>query len=186
MRTYDGFFEYSVGMNIVFLTGYVVDDPQILGKGAGEFIWFRLAVPNPDYSKQWLFISVRSRAQLGHTIWENVHKDDVVAVVGRIYSGSKKRDDANLNAEKQFSYVIADRVSGCFPVQLEKDPRYVRVRTDLWNRIAALVPECDARVLPPAARRDLLALFGKKAGWEEDVEDVQVDQKSTEHDTEEP
>jgi hypothetical protein len=169
----DLLYNHSVGHNFVFFSGIVVKAPAVWGRRTTEEVWFRLQVQRMDEPNDKLFVSVSARAQLGRTIWENLHVGDVAAVTGRMRTG---RAGAH-----QFNYVVADRVSGNFPVKLDSDPRYMRIRTDLWNRIAKLVGDQDLEVIPPKARQDLLALFGKHAGWGDDVEEqVAVDQPPAE------
>jgi len=156
-------YEYVDGQNFIFVTGRVIKPPRIVGKRTKEFVWFRMRAPNPDNPGQNLFVSVRARAALGYSIWENIGVGDLVAVVGRLYSAKV--------AKGQFNYIVAERVSGSFPVHVERDRRFVRVRVDLWNRITKVVGDVDLLVVPPKVRRDLLELFGKQAGWEDDVEE---------------
>lgn len=157
-------YEYAVGQNFVFLTGKVTRHPRLVGAKGHESLWFRMSVPNLDNPKQWLFISVRCRADLATWAWQNLHVDDIVAVVGRIYTGKLRKSDLADDPDRKrghHPYVIAERISSSYPVQLEQDPRYVRVRRDLLDRIAEFLPEIDLTEVSEATRKRLMDRLAK-------------------------
>lgn len=164
-------------MNFVLLSGKVVREPRIGGGGHLESVWFRICVPNQDNPRQRLFISVRARGELAAHVWENVALGDEVALTGRIYSARMKKP--GMPYAKQFVFVVAERVSSSYPVQVDLDSRFVRVRVDLWNRMTKCIEGMEPNTVPEKQRRELLAqlhkIMGLDATIEEEVENDRLD-----------
>ena len=166
-------YEYSQGINFLQLSGKVMREVRIAGKKGREFAWFRMCVLNQDNPGQKLFISVRSRGALAHHVWENIAMGDEVAICGRIWSMRmfKSFREGEPKVWRQVIYVDAERVSGSYPVQLDYDSRYLRIRIDLWNRMCKMIPEAAAEEVPYRARKDLMAVWDEVAEWYRDVTD---------------
>lgn len=156
-------YEYGTGINFVVLSGKVVREPRVHWSGNIQFVWFRLCVPNLDNERQRLFIPVRSHAELAEHVWSNVSIGDEVAVTGRIYSMRR--------GKAQFVALIAERVSSSYPMQLDLDARFVRVRVDLWNRMTSCIESMEPHKVPEKQRRDLLAQFRKMMGMQDTIGD---------------
>lgn len=170
-------YEYSLGINLVMLTGRVTREPRVAGFKHHEMTWFRISVPNQDNPGQKLFISVRCRGALAHHAFENVAKGDDVAVVGRIWSMRmfKPTERGGQPIWRQVIYLDAERVSGSYPVQLDYDSRYIKIRIDLWNRMCRLVPEMAEDQIPARERRELYDLWDQAAEWYAECHDEVAD-----------
>lgn len=142
-------YEYCQGMNFSLLSGKVVREPRAAGVDGSEYVWFRMCVPNQDNPRQRLFLSVRSHGALAIHVWENVTIGDEVVVVGRIWSAKR--------GKSQFVFMAAERVSSSYPVQLDVDPRFVRVRIDFWNRVSGVLEGMPAGKIPEPQKKKLLA-----------------------------
>lgn len=160
-------YEYSVGQNMIFVTGRCTRSPKVSGFKDREMVWFRVCVPNFDNPGQKLFVPVRSRGALAIHAYENVMKGDDVAVVGRLWSGKMYRPmRKGQNPQwRQFTFIDAERISSAYPIQLESDPRYIRVRIDLWNRMCCLAPDMQANDVPARRRADLVKQWEDVARW---------------------
>ena len=150
-------YSYALGMNFCVLSGRVVRRPMTAGLKRREWVWFRLGVPNQDRRGQWLFIPVRTSGALAYFTFANIDKGDTVCVMGRMWTGSirPKGPDGRRTERKQFTFLVAEQVSPSHPVLMDKDPRYVRVRIDLFNRMASASEEMHPMRIPEANRRDL-------------------------------
>lgn len=155
-------FEYCLATNFVMLTGKVTREPREMADGI--FVWFRMVVPNQDNERQRLFITVRTRKDVAIHVWENVAVGDEVAVVGQLWTAKRQR--------VQFVFVDAERVSCSYPVQLDLDARFVRVRADLWNRMAAMVEDAPAAKVPERKKRKLLADIARLTGMDVTIEEA--------------
>lgn len=175
---WNSLYEYGTGMNFAMFTGKVIRKPMAAGFKHKEMVWFRLSVPNLDNPGQKLFISVRARGALAHHVWENIARGDEVGVTGRLWSMRMFRPLPKLGPKvwRQVIYVDAERVSGSYPVQLDYDSRYLRVRADLWNRMCSLVPDMAEQKIPARQRRDLMAVWDEVSAMYTGVEpEVDVD-----------
>lgn len=172
------FYEYGLGHNLCVLTGTCTREPKLSGPEAREFCWFRISVQNQDHRSQWLYIPVRARGELAIHAWENVAVGDTIAVVGRIWTGKMFRPYRGTGPSiwRQFIWLEAERLSSTYPVQLDVDQRYVRVRVDLWNRMCQMAPEHGELEVPSNRRRDLAAEWEKHKNWYDQVlTDVEQD-----------
>lgn len=164
-------FEYCIGHNFVFVTGKVTRKPRLVGSTKTKQTWFRMCVPNQDLRDQKLFLTVRCKNELGLVIMENLQIGDIVAVVGQTWTakpGSRRKHPVN--------YLLAERISSPFPVAIDSDPRFVRVRWDLWNRIVKIIGRHDLRAVPPRARAKLLEKFAEYGGLGDDPTNVVDDE----------
>lgn len=180
---YNPVYEYGLGHNLTVLTGTCTREPKLAGHERHQFCWFRLCVQNQDHRRQALFIPVRSRGDLAVHCWENVAVGDQLCVVGRIWTGRMYRPVRGKGPSiwRQFVYLEAERVSSSYPVQLDRDPRYVRVRQDLWNRMCQLAPEGSEMQIPANRRQELLDKWKEAAGWYDGIE-TEVDQDEGDQD----
>jgi len=162
-------YEYALGTNLVLLTGTVTRDPVCRGSGSKQFVWFRMCVADQDSIGRRLFIPVRCTRLQGAFAWQNIVAGDQVAVVGQMWSARR--------SGSQFVYVHAERVSPNFPVLADIDPKYVRVRSDLWNRIAELMGGDDLPLIPNKRAEELLRRFAEERGIGDDegVQDAAED-----------
>lgn len=166
-------FEFCLGQNLCVFTGRVTRVPlPIKSRDDGLAAWMRMCVPNQDNHKQRLFLSVRISGALAQHAIDNVQDDDVVAVVGRLWTKKRRVRGTDGTVERPFQYLEAERLSSNYPVQLDRDPRFVRVRHDLWNRVASLVGRDDLMEIPEDKRAELLKLFGQMAGETEELDNV--------------
>jgi hypothetical protein len=162
------FYEYTVGTNLVVLSGIVTREPRWNGRKASERVWFRMKVPNKDRPGQNLFVSVRTKGPMGLFVYENISKGDTVAVTGQLWTARMPRKVIKLSHSGMYIFVDAERVSGSYPVLIDQDPRYLRVRADFWNRICSLLSDEDLPLVPEKIKKDLLRRFDKAAGFSDD------------------
>lgn len=164
-------FEYCLATNLTMLTGKVTREPVVAGMH--QMVWFRIVVPNQDNERQRLFLTVRARGDLAEHCYENVGVGDEVAIIGQLWSAKRHN--------RQFVFLEAERVSSAYPIQLDRDARFVRVRSDLWNRMASLVEEAAAAKVPEPKKRKLLADIARLTGIDATIEDVGNDQPGWPH-----
>jgi len=149
---------YSLGINFVMLSGRVVRELVSAGFKNREWVWFRIAVPNQDRDRMWLFLPVRTGGALAYYCYANIQKGDIVTVVGRIFSGRIPIEwdpERKRMQYRQFVYLIAEKVSPSHPVLIDKDSRYVRVRVDLFRRMCALTEDLKPFQIPPDVEKNL-------------------------------
>lgn len=164
-------YEYAVGINWIQLSGKVTRDPRIASKH-GTTVLFRLAVPNQDNPRQWFFVTVRVRGALATWTYANVTRGDIVMVVGRIWTGTRPMkfgENGEVVETQSFPVVTAERISSSYPVQVDNDTRFVRVRRDLWERAGEFLREIDLTDVPKAKRKQLLDEFAQIAQVDDDV-----------------
>lgn len=170
---YNRHYEYAVGINFIQLSGKVTREPQVRGEGRWKqtTVVFRLSVPNQDNPAQWFFTTVRCRGALAAWAWKNITKGDIVMVVGRIWTGTqaKHSEDGELIDKRSLPIVIAERISSSYPVQVDNDPRFVRVRRDLWERAGEFLRDVDLTDIPRSKRQQLLDEFANIAQVDDDV-----------------
>lgn len=170
MKAFGGnpFYEYTVGQNLVVLSGYVTRHPRWSGKRGDERVWFRMKVPNQDRPGQNLFVSVRVRGPQAVHVYENVCKGDVVAVTGQVWTGRMPLSAAKLSKSGMYIFVSGERVSGSYPALIDTDPRYMRIRADFWNHLVSLLNDGSLPLIPEQHKRELLERFDKLAGFSDD------------------
>lgn len=150
------YYEYARNQNLAVQFGNVVREPVWFGQSGKEQVWFRIQQVDQDQRRRKLFLPVRCRGALAVFVYENVAKGDDVAVVGRLWSASSQKVVSETMSERrQFVYLDAERVSGSWPVVLDYDSRYIRVRLDLWNRISSALPG-QLPLVPERRRQELL------------------------------
>lgn len=174
MKAFGGnpFYEYTVGVNLTVLSGTVTRPPVWHGRKGAERVWFRMRVPNRDRAGQNLYISVRSKGPMGLFVYENVCAGDVVAVSGQLWTARIPRAAIKLNKSGMYVFVDAERVTSAYPALIDQDPRYVRVRADLWNRFCELLSDENLPLVPEARAKELQARFDKLAGLRDDEENA--------------
>lgn len=160
-------YEYCRGMNMVLFSGTVSRDPRWWGQQRQEWVWFRLHVVNQDNPRQRLYVSVRCRGEMAVHAWTNLAVGDEIVVIGQMWSARRVIEGQS----KQFSFVVAERISSAYPVQLDTDPRFVRVRVDLWNRVAALLEEAPAAKVPNKQKEMLLRKLRQITGLDATIDD---------------
>lgn len=161
-------YEYGLGHNLFVATGKVHREPTVRGAKGRERVWFRICVPNQDRRGQWLFLPVSCSHALATHVYENISKGDIVAVVGRLWTGRITSPKSEMR-KVQFTFCQAERVSCAYPVQLDLDPRYVRVRQDVWARAAEALGEVPATKIPEKKKQELL---DQLAQFVEDADDA--------------
>lgn len=150
--------EHHIGLNFCMLSGYVIRAPRSHRQEGKGSVWFTLFVPDPT-SDQKLYVSVVVHGSQAIKVWENLAHADEVVVMGRLYSFAFiPRGEDEL---KRFSYIEAHRVSPRCPVQLDADPRYIRVRADLFSRVTSLLEITPDDQIPDNAKEELLAVLKK-------------------------
>lgn len=169
-------YRYAMAHNLCVLTGRITREPKVGGKEPERATsWFRLCVPNQDHPRQALFISVRARRQLAMHVLQNLQMGDEVAVIGRLWSARMFRPSKPGGTPfwRQFVYVDAETISGSYPLQIDRDPRFVRVRTDLWNRVCQAVPEIGGLQVPESVRANALQRWRQLLGeYDPDIDET--------------
>jgi len=146
---------YHIGQNLNLYSGKVVRPPRPAGLPGKEFVWFRIGVPNQDRRGQWLFLPVRCQGALAYYVYSTIDHGDVVTVVGRLWSGKMPEEGKKGGKMRQFNWLQAEMVSGSHPVAIDKDPRYVKVRVDLFNRLCSLTEDMHPHRIPIPFQREL-------------------------------
>lgn len=150
--------EHHIGLNFAILSGYVLRSPRSMRQEGKGSVWFTLYVPDPTGDNK-LYIPVVTNGPQASKVWENLAQGDEVVVMGRIFSFAfiPKGDDEL----KRFSFVEAHRVSPRCPVQLDADPRYIRVRADLFSRVTSLLEATSSETVPDQVKDELMTTLKK-------------------------
>jgi hypothetical protein len=147
---------YPLGENFCFLVGKLLTEPK---NTKNKVVWFSLLVPDLARPPQKLVIPCACRRRMDENYgkyarydstmnnsvaqfaWDNLAEGDEVAVTGKLWTAYEQ-------GTYKHNFIDVLQISSSLPTMPERDPRYVRVRVDLWNRVCKSIPDMDPYEVP--------------------------------------
>ena len=143
-------FSYALDINLVLIAGVITKRPTVVVVNKQQrMVWSRLLNTDQGYRRRGIHLSLRFEGQLAQWAYDNLDQDDHVFCVGRLWHGRMYH-----TAQKRkvyYPWLQVERASCSMPVQLDRDPKYLRVRVDHWNAMCkqAGIDAVDLRVPEP-------------------------------------
>jgi hypothetical protein len=143
-------FSYALDINMVMLAGVVCRRPSVAVMGQQRFTWCKLRHVDQGHRKRGCVMNLRFGGALAEWAHANLDLDDHICVVGRIWMGETGKVG---NRRQFFNWIQVETASTSMPVQLTADRNFVRVRSDLWNRLCMLAGDAGVELRVPETAR---------------------------------
>lgn len=144
-------FSYSLDINFHVVSGVICKRPNVAVVNNGQrCVWSRIKNVDQGHRRRGLYLPIRFEGDLAKWAFANIDLDDQVCVVGRMWTGSSTKNGVLVH----WPWLQVERATCGMPVQLDSDPRFLRVRVDHWNALCAKAggETVDLRVPDPDRR----------------------------------
>lgn len=144
-------FSYALDINFHVISGVVCKRPNVaVVNGGNRCVWSRIKNVDQGQRRRGLYLPIRFEGELARWAFNNLDLDDQVCVVGRMWTGSSVKRGVMVH----WPWLQVERATCGMPVQLDADPRFLRVRVDHWNALCAKIggEPMDLRVPDPDRR----------------------------------